>query len=229
MQASVETESRKRMALEMSVKLRLTVVRDFTELYGSLTDGILEFLEYLIHSGRITEAGGSKWWRGCNGFLVLDLIDADAALRSRTALDDVFSLSPAVKLWINFALNSSRSRSSFSHRLESQKLWWLAHQTSLHHAISVFSEFLVKEPKIETQFITCIAIPNVDLVALLNIPTNLKLIKLYTCLAYPKSYPSKRRQFIKAVLLAPTIYARILGATPGALNIGLESTRWSHR
>ncbi|KAA1069672.1 hypothetical protein PGT21_031169 [Puccinia graminis f. sp. tritici] len=215
---SPEVNSRKKDALEMTIADRLNKARSFAKTYGNMTSGIVEFIEFLVCSGRVAEQGGSQWWRGVNGLLILDLIDAEEALRSSTRT--VSSISPAVQHWINYSLywQQTSSRKLF----KAQQLWWKAHQASLHYGIRAFPEFLILEPRMEINFITYVCVPNVDLTALMNIPTNLKLIKLYTIIAYPHHYPAKIISFLKALILAPSPYARIVGVA----NIGLDSTRW---
>jgi hypothetical protein len=213
---SPEVNARKKDALEMTIADRLTKARSFAKTYGNMTSGIVEFIEFLVCSGRVAEQGGSQWWRGVNGLLILDLIDAEERSSTRT----VSSISPAVQHWINYSIywQQTSSRKLF----KAQQLWWKAHQASLHYGIHAFPELLILESRMEIKFITYVCVPNVDLTALMNIPTNLKLIKLYTIIAYPHHYPAKIISLLKALILAPSVYARFLGVT----NIGLDSTRW---
>ncbi|KNZ58428.1 hypothetical protein VP01_1931g5 [Puccinia sorghi] len=216
-------QARKKAALEVTIENRLLVARSFSKNYGDFTSGIVEFIEFLVCSGRLAEQGGSQWWRGVNGLLILDLIDAEEALRSSTPTA-VSIIAPAVQHWITYALDWQQSYLPNSCRV--QRLWWKAHQTSLHFGIHAFRELLPLEPRMETNFITYICVPNVDLTAIFSIPTNLKLIKLYTIIAYPHHYPAKALSTFKALGLAPAFYARLVGASSDVANIGLDSTRW---
>ncbi|PLW21362.1 hypothetical protein PCANC_02496 [Puccinia coronata f. sp. avenae] len=218
----LDANARKEAALRITIDERLTESRSFTKNHGFLTSGIVEFIEYLVCSGRLDEQGGSQWWRGVNGLLILDLMDAEEALRPST--QTVACIPPAVQHWMNYALYWQQT--SFPNLFKAQRLWWKAHQTSLHHGIHTFRELLLIEPRMEINFITYICVPNVDLTAILTIPTNLKLIKLYTIIAYPHHYPSKVLSTLKALLLAPSFYARLVGATSDVANIGLDSSRW---
>ncbi|OAV98542.1 hypothetical protein PTTG_25584 [Puccinia triticina 1-1 BBBD Race 1] len=214
-----ETDARRKMAVEMTIADRLAKARLFAKTYGNMTAGIVEFIQFLVCSGRIAEQGGSQWWRGVNGLLILDLIDAEEALGSSTLT--VASTSPAVQHWVNYSIYWQQT--PIPNLFKAQRLWWKAHQTSLHYGIHAFPELLLLEPRIEINFITCVCVPNVDLTALLNIPTSLKLIKIYTIIAYPHHYPAKILAVLKALILAPAYYARIVGLPK---NIGLDSTRW---
>ncbi|KAH9450652.1 hypothetical protein MJO28_009914 [Puccinia striiformis f. sp. tritici] len=223
-----EVDARKKAAMELTIEERLSKARSFADSYGQQTSGIVEFIEYLVSSGRIAEkGGGSQWWRGVNGLLILDLIDAQEALKQPISTTDSYN-SPAVQYWIDYSLYWQEHRTSLIplYLYKAQKLWWKAHQTSLHFGIHAFPGLLLLEPEMEIKFITTICVPNVDLTGLLSVPTNLMLIKLYTILAYPDHYPTQKLSFSKALLFAPAFYLRIVGATSDVLNIGLDSTRW---
>lgn len=228
----VPIQSRLVEAERLAVAVRLTISRSFTELYGRQGAGVDEFTAWAADSGRLAMDsagdGGSTWWRGVNGMIVMDISEAQNAINAASSMGGTPTALPRnVQCWVDYALHSLRSHklNPIDH-LESQRLWWTAHQVSLHNGIHGFAYSLANEPARELRFISDIVVRNVDMVALVNGPTDIKAIKAYTALVYPSMYPPTAVALAKATLLAPSTLARLFGITDEVGNIGLNSTRW---
>ncbi|MBW0517548.1 hypothetical protein O181_057263 [Austropuccinia psidii MF-1] len=93
-------EDKKKAAIELTPAERLIQAKNFAHKYDTtqVTAGIVEFIEYLISSGRITETSGSRWWRGVNGLMILDLCEADEALSCGERLE---GLPATVQPWLS--------------------------------------------------------------------------------------------------------------------------------
>ncbi len=83
-----ENNGNPRLNSLQSLSLTPSERRDAVERFFTTTQGlgrmgraVADFVDWQIRSGRIGDDGtGSPWWRSVNGYLVLDLMDATAAL-----------------------------------------------------------------------------------------------------------------------------------------------------
>lgn len=100
--------------------------------------GIRDFTEWEISSGRLDPRFGSRWWQAVNGLMVLDLQDAlgiidrhgiDAAYRS------LAGATSSVRAWVAYATGADGDLSNEA----VQRLFWTAHQRSLHAGIAAAS------------------------------------------------------------------------------------------
>jgi hypothetical protein len=172
-----------------------------------LGQAILDFQRWEVASGRIADAGGSDWWRGVNGMMVLD-IEAAAGHQG--------PLSPAIHAWREYLTTG-----------EPQLALWEAHQRSLHAGVRACASLLDAEPLAERQF-AAIVIDVVDRTALSGSATDNDGLARMTERFYPRLYPIDPDGLPALEEMRTKTAARLLdaGGEPFA-NVGLDSTRWS--
>lgn len=174
-------------------------------LFG-LGQAILDFQRWELASGRIGDAGGSGWWRGVNGMMVLDIASACRGDAPAT---------PAVRAWVNYT--TAR---------DPQAALWEAHQRSLHAGIRACAALLAAEPEAEQRF-AAIVIDVVDRTALAGTATDNDGLARMTQRFYPASYPIGPDDIPELDLMREKTAARLLdGAGRRLENVGMGSTRW---
>jgi hypothetical protein len=212
----------------MGAEARLEAAMGFFDWHGGVMlnlpmgygfgQGVVDFVTWEIASGRLDAQHGSPWWRAVNGSMVLDLL----AAQSRTHGD------PVVESWreyMRFTGNRLRRvRSGYVRR--AQRLFWDAHQRSLHRAVDACHDLLSHEKASERDFIERVVLHNVDYAAVSNDVTYLDVIGIFTFAAYPLRYPCTAADVSRAVSLA--IERMPLAACRGRkyADTGLYASRW---
>lgn len=180
---------------------------------------VADFVDWQIRSGRIGEdGGGSPWWRAVNGSLVLDLIDATAALSRPDPSATVAPTEAPVEA--SDAHTSRRAgdgdegpgsadapaatgaeasgpaakwvewaRCDPADRARVQALLWEAHQASLHAALARAEPLLADEPPDERWF-ALTAVAMVEHAAATGQATDTDLLDRMTRRHYPDHYPA---------------------------------------
>lgn len=171
-----------------------------------LGQAILDFQQWEIASGRIPEAGGSAWWRGVNGMMVLDIASACRGEPPAT---------PAVRAWL-----------SYTGAPDPQAALWHAHQHSLHAGIRACAALLASEPEAEQRFAE-IVIDVVDRTALAGTATDNDGLARMTGRFYPVCYPIDPASLPALALMREKTAARLLDVAGEPFeNVGMGSTRW---
>ena len=191
--------------------------------------GVRDFTVWEIASGRLDLVTGSAWWRAVNGSMMLDMQDALAVI-DRYGIDAAYrslaDASPSVRAWVAYATGADGDLSNEA----LQRVFWTAHQRSLHAGITAASSLLASESANEQAFIGLV-VENVDTAALTMSPSDNALIGGYINYRYPSTYPVSDRALDRAESL--TFQGLLLGTNPYQVflndwdqNIGLRSTRW---
>jgi hypothetical protein len=169
--------------MNLSPDERFRIVREFFHAHPGTHSGppglgmaVLDFMGWLVGSGRMAEEGGSPWWRTLNGSLVLDLAGDTPG-------------TPGVDAWQRYAsATSAVSTVADTRHAELQALFWEAHQTSLHSVLPACEDMLAAESRHERSFVE-IAMRVVDLSARHNQPTHTPVLGESTRKLYPDHYP----------------------------------------
>ena len=171
-----------------------------------LGQAILDFQAWEVESGRITESGGSAWWRAVNGLMVLDIADAHHNRESEL---------PPVCAWQTYTSADG-----------TQAALWEAHQRSLHAAVRLCVALLDREPAAEREFAQ-VVIDIVDRTALAGQPTDNPGLADLTRRFYPWSYPVGSDALPRLELLRERTAER-LRSEGGAVfaDVGTGSSRW---
>lgn len=158
---------------------------------------ILDFQGWQVASGRITEDGGSPWWRAVNGMMVLDI-------------------EAAAEPWCAYMTSTAAVQAAL----------WEAHQQSLHRALRLVSELLAAETR-EEQAFAAIVIDVVDRTALAGSATDSAALAQLTERYYPRTYPVEPAALAALQHLREGTAKRLCGpdGVPFA-DVGMESTRW---
>jgi hypothetical protein len=168
---------------------------------------VLDFQRWEVASGRLEAAGGSSWWRGVNGLMVLDMI---AALRESQ------EASTSAQAWRVYADTGGPAQAAL----------WDAHQRSLHAGLKACQNLLVEEPSAERSFAE-IVVDVVDRTAVANRASDSDGLSRLTDRFYPKKYPvapealaglRRMRERTKDGLHGP--HGEVI------TNVGMDSTRW---
>ena len=172
-----------------------------------LGQAILDFQIWEVESERITEGGGSAWWRTVNGLMVLDIADAH---------QDSASDMTSVRAWQTYALGQG-----------TQSDLWEAHQRSLHTAVRCCGALLERETAAERAF-AGVVIDIVDRTALAARRTDSAELAELTRRYYPWSYPAVPAALSGLELLQERTADRLRGGDDGMViaNVGIESSRW---
>jgi hypothetical protein len=173
--------------------------------------GAVDFLKWEEASHRIANRGGSAWWKTVNGMMALDLQAAQRDIRTHQAGQTV-----AIADWIRYA----SSRASGSAR---ERLFWQAHQESLHEGVAFAAPQEALLP-VHEQALAQLAVDLVDLSAIGNKATNTGSIRAFTDAGYPKQYPASSTDV--RVLTQGAEFGMAYGQLPTAGNIGISSSRW---
>ncbi len=206
-------ERRAEVAIALTPAERNTIVEAFFALHPGAGEGrlglgqaILDFQAWEVGSGRITESGGSPWWRGVNGQMVLDI-----AAAQKSAGD-----SAAVRAWREYASG-----------LGTQAELWEAHQRSLHAALRLSGHLLANESDAERAFAE-IVVDVVDRTALAGRATDSPELAEMTRRYYPWAYPVDPASLAPLESIRERTANRLL-APGGAVftDVGIASTRWS--
>lgn len=167
---------------------------------------ILDFQAWEIASGRIVSGGGSPWWSGVNGLMVLDILAAD---------DPTTNASPAVGAWRAYAAAGA-----------GQLELWQAHQLSLHAGVGSCAPLLATETKAEREFAAA-AIDIVDRTALAGSATDTSALAEFTARYYPESYPIVPEAVARIEAMRARTADRLRdGDGTIFADVGLDSTRW---
>lgn len=171
--------SRLERAASLPCAERLPIVDEFFAAHPGRSDGppglgraVLDFVMWLIESGRLADEGGSSWWRALNGSLVLDLAGDTPG-------------TPGVDAWCRYSCSASTPDGP---REDLQVLLWTAHQVSLHTVLPHCDHLLAEEPEHEAAFIR-VAMRVVDLSAAHNQRTDTPTLGDTTRRVYPDHYP----------------------------------------
>lgn len=171
-----------------------------------LGQAILDFQAWEVESGRITESGGSAWWRAVNGLMVLDIADAHRGHRPDP---------PTVRAWHAYASGKG-----------SQADLWEAHQRSLHAAVRLCVALLDREPAAERTFAELV-IDIVDWTALAGQRTDSAGLAELTRRFYPWSYPVGSDALPRLELLRERTAGRLRGESGAVFaDVGTGSSRW---
>lgn len=171
-----------------------------------LGQAILDFQAWQTESGRITETGGSAWWRTVNGLMVLDIADADHASGGDVA---------TVRAWRTYASGHG-----------TQAELWEAHQRSLHTGVRCCCALLESEPAAERAFAE-VVIDIVDRTALAARRTDSAELAEITKRYYPSSYPAVPAALADLERVRARTAKNLCGddGRPFA-GVGIGSSRW---
>lgn len=171
--------SRLERAVSLPCAERLRIVDEFFAAHPGTLKGapglgraVVDFVVWLIESGRLADEGGSPWWRALNGSLVLDLAGDTPG-------------TPGVEAWRRYSRSSSTPDGP---REDLQALLWTAHQVSLHTVLPHCDDLLDEEQDQEEAFIR-VAMRVVDLSAEHNQRTDTPTLGDTTRRVYPDHYP----------------------------------------
>lgn len=168
---------------------------------------LLDFQAWQVVSGRITDDGGSPWWRAVNGMMVLDIATAG---RGEPAT------SPAVVAW----------RAYMAAAAGAQAALWEAHQQSLHRALRLTAGLLAEEAP-EEQAFAAIVIDVVDRTALAASATDTPALAELTARYYPQAYPAAAAMLPALQHLREGTAKRLCGPNSVPfMDVGVDSTRW---
>lgn len=201
-------------AIALSPAERTRVVESFFVAHPGAGEGryglgraVLDFQAWEVASGRIDGSGGSHWWRGVNGLLVLDIAAALEGLRREDS---------GVACWLGFAAAPRAS----------QQALWDAHQRSLHHGVRVCAPLLLDESEAEQTF-AAIVIDVVDRTAVANSRTDSGELARLTDRFYPKEYPVAEEALQGIRRMRKRTQDSLRDSDREVIpNVGLESTRW---
>jgi hypothetical protein len=215
-------------ALALGVEARLEAAMRFFDWHSGLMfnlpmgygfgQGVVDFITWEIASGRLDAQHGSPWWRAVNGCMVLDLL----AAQSRTHED------PVAESWREYMRFTGsrlrRMRNGYMQR--AQRLFWQAHQRSLHRAVDACHDLLRHERASERDFIDRVVLHNVDYAAVSSDVTYLDAIGIFTFAVYPLRYPCTSADVERAASL--TIECIPLAACHRRqyVDTGLNASRW---
>ena len=200
-------------AIDLTLAQRREIVEEFFAIHPGTGQGrfglgraVLDFQDWEITSGRISDQRGSAWWRGVNGLMVLDI--------AATAKDSTGATAGA-NPWRGYA---SAKASQFT--------LWEAHQRSLHAALCRCAALLAHEPAAERAFVE-VVIDVVDRTALSVSPTDGPDLAHLTERYYPSSYPAAQDALPGLELLRVRTADRLRGPDGAVLrNVGIASSRW---
>jgi len=146
-----------------------------------LGQALCDFLAWEVASGRVTDSGGSLWWKVMNGCLTSDLLAA-----SRPG-SDLLGAGPGEgpEAWHRYADAPPG---------EQQRMLWLAHDASIGAALAVASPFLVREEEDEKSFVRLVLGVLAD-TARICAPTDSPALGRSVHRLYPKSYPVAPAEF----------------------------------
>jgi len=137
----------------------------FTLTGGAELLGHFEFQRWLNDTMRVDPVFGSEWWMTVNGQVVSDQYAALMLIRGGVV--EASTLDPGgIRAWMEYA----EAVTGGANAEERQRLYWRAHQVSLHEGIRKAEPLLGLETRQEQAFIE-IVVENVDLSALINFPT----------------------------------------------------------
>jgi hypothetical protein len=141
---------------------------------------LVDFQDWEISSGRLSDGGGSPWWSAVNGRLISDLEDAAAGVPGP---------------WADYASCDGSDPEA------AQAALWLAHQHSIDAGALAAAELLQSEPEVEREF-AGIALAIVDMAAGLGHRTSSGALGHQTRELYPRAYPCTEADLarIRAVL-----------------------------
>ncbi len=208
------SDERTETAIAIPVEERNRIVEMFFTEYGGggggrfgLGRAVLDFQTWEIASGRVADSGGSVWWKGMNGLMVLDLAEAGASGAARLR---------SVVGWENYSSGATATQAGF----------WDAHQRSLHAAVRLLSAELEEEPAAEREFAD-IVVDVVDRTALVGSPTDTADLAGLTERYYPDYYPIDREALPRLVRMRERTADRMRNER-GAIfsDVGMNSTRW---
>lgn len=182
-------EARIEAAVGLGAALRSRVIRAFFLRFPGpdrppgLGRALIDFVDWLLDSGRLDDSAGSPWWKALNGCLILDLADAvDAGDADHFDHFDG-SGGDGARAWLAYGGHSAEPGSAGL-----QDRLWHAHQVSLHRAIPACWDLLEAETEYEQAFIET-AMEIVDLAALRSQPTDTAALAESTRRLYPGHYP----------------------------------------
>lgn len=197
---------------------RVRVFEEFFKKYPGKRDNrfgygkaAVDFLGWEIASHRISRRG-SAWWETVNGMMAEDLQTAMRDLKSHRRPQ-----TKAVADWIAYAKAAQTGKG------DAERLFWTAHQTSLHEGVAFASPHLPPPGSNEREFIQ-LALQLVDLAAVGDKPSDTRQVKSLISSGYPFKYPAPG-DYVRS-LFEFKILAQVSGELPKAGNIGLWSTRW---
>ena len=202
-----------RAAIALTPAERRTIVEGFFALHPGPGEGrfglgraLLDFQAWEITSGRIADDGGSDWWRGVNGLMVLDIAAASEGAKEREG----------ARAWRLYAGADG----------DAQRAVWEAHQRSLHTALHVCRGLLERETAAEQEF-AGIVIDVVDRTALAGTATDTPGLALLTSRFYPASYPISPEALpaLRAMRERTADRLRDPEGTTFA-NVGMHASRW---
>jgi hypothetical protein len=144
---------------------------------------LVDFQDWEISSGRLSDDGGSPWWSAVNGRLISDLEDAAAGARGP---------------WADYMSCDGSDPEA------AQAALWHAHQHSINAGALAAAGLLESEPDVEREF-AGIALAVVDMAAGLGHRTSSGALGRQTRGLYPRAYPSTEADLarIRAVLAEP--------------------------
>lgn len=214
------TLQRVQQAERLTVEQRVVIFDRFFTQYGGSGAGFgygaaaVQFLDWEIASGRVRNKGGSDWWEIVNGRMAVDL---------RTAANNLARGAPAetkaVAAWMTFAKSAATGGAR-------QRLFWAAHQLSLHEGITFAYAQTPRLSHDEFQFVQ-VATQLVDLAALGNRSSKDQgffTIRNIVGTDYPTDYPASSSDVYS--LAEDEWLAKQVHALPKEGNVGLASTRW---
>ncbi len=149
---------------------------------------VVDFQEWEITSGRISDATNSPWWSAMNGQLVLDLRAATTAIEQG---QDGFASPSAVAAWVRYTRATGPT---------AQAALWSAHQESITQAAIRFAPLLAAEPEAERRFATLV-LAVVERSAELRVPTDDLLLGEVTRGTYPSTYPITAAELVKVTAM----------------------------
>jgi len=228
-------------AIALSVEDRQAAMRSFVgrneavSAYENATphvSGLMAFTQWEVDSGRLSNTGGSAWWRAVNGGMMLDIRAAGKLIRSNGL--SARSSDPNIQAWIDYQV-SARSGGQAT----TQRALWRAHQLSLHRGVDCFDDLLAREEGSEQEFIKHV-VENVDITALLNFPSDewgamtIGAVGKSLPLVWPSFYPDygdvtwDRARQASIALLLPDFksYAALVGANILGLDSGWYWKQW---
>lgn len=144
---------------------------------------LIEFTEWQIDSGRISDGGGSPWWSAVNGRLVGDLASAAGG---------------ASGPWTAY---ESAERGAVE---VAQRALWAAHQDSIASGSRSALALLDAEPVREREFIG-VALAVVEFAAGVNLDTAGGGLGRSTRRSYPTSYPCTEEDLVRVRDLVPRV------------------------
>ncbi len=184
--------------IAITVKQRRDSIADF---FGRINVGIslslnygeaiLDFYEWEVDSGRISDDSGSNWWKVVNGFLTRDLNSGLSLYDGSLTTSQVNSgHKSSSRLWVEFL---KVFKDEEAHESKVQSLLWKAHQASIAQGVKFAAEYLNDECVSEVEF-TYLVLGVLETVSTLNYPTNSSKLKKAVRGSYPANYPISEEQ-----------------------------------